>query len=163
MTDTPEAVKVCSRCATPRPLSEFSTGKTPGSRRAECKPCGRDRGRIRRLSPAKKLQDRERRRTWGENNREYLIQWMRSRDKEARAIYNRQRKLDRTQAKTHEAVRKALRRGDLVKPTKCSRCGLPKRLHAHHDDYSKPLDVMWLCQICHGLRHRELNDKELVA
>jgi hypothetical protein len=27
---------------------------------------------------------------------------------------------------------------------------------AHHEDYDRPLDVMWLCQPCHKQRHKEL-------
>lgn len=39
----------------------------------------------------------------------------------------------------------------------CERCGAEK-VHAHHDDYSKPLDVMWLCPKHHKERHRELDE-----
>ena len=44
--------------------------------------------------------------------------------------------------------------GILVKQP-CQRCGDPKSL-AHHEDYSRPLEVTWLCTPCHGLRHAEL-------
>jgi len=37
----------------------------------------------------------------------------------------------------------------------CEHCGDTKSL-AHHEDYSKPLVVMWLCQPCHSLRHKLL-------
>jgi ribosomal protein S27AE len=40
----------------------------------------------------------------------------------------------------------------------CIRCGNEKSL-AHHEDYDKPLDVMWLCQPCHKQRHKELKEK----
>jgi hypothetical protein len=33
------------------------------------------------------------------------------------------------------------------------------RIHAHHDDYSKPLDVMWLCALHHKARHAELREQ----
>lgn len=54
------------------------------------------------------------------------------------------------------AVRDALRDGYLVKKP-CERCGTTKAIHAHHEDYSRPLDVVWLCRTHHGERHREIN------
>jgi hypothetical protein len=33
----------------------------------------------------------------------------------------------------------------------CEQCGLPAQ--AHHDDYSRPLDVRWLCPSHHSLFH----------
>lgn len=35
----------------------------------------------------------------------------------------------------------------------CVVCGEIKS-QAHHEDYSKPLDVVWLCSRCHGKIHR---------
>lgn len=34
-------------------------------------------------------------------------------------------------------------------------CGSTKT-EAHHHDYSKPLDVRWLCRACHQAAHRAL-------
>lgn len=52
----------------------------------------------------------------------------------------------------HMAVDAALRCGILVKPDCCYGCGCPDtehRIEAHHHDYSKPLEVIWLCTPCH--------------
>ena len=65
--------------------------------------------------------------------------------------------------KAHCAVNNAVRDGRLLKPAQCERCGGPPPIHGHHDDYDKPLDVMWLCQPCHGARHRELNEERRAA
>lgn len=49
------------------------------------------------------------------------------------------------------AVRKALNSGELVK-LPCEKCAEPKT-QAHHDDYSRPLEVRWLCHIHHRATH----------
>ncbi len=57
----------------------------------------------------------------------------------------------------HKAVRNALRRGDLKKPDHCASCEtqLPaQQIHGHHDDYTKPLEVIWVCHECHMELHR---------
>ena len=54
----------------------------------------------------------------------------------------------------HMAVRSAVRQGKLAKST-CEVCGCSDA-HAHHDDYSRPLDVIWLCKKHHEARHVEL-------
>lgn len=54
----------------------------------------------------------------------------------------------------HQAVEYALRKGRMERRS-CERCGAQKA-QAHHDDYSKQLDVTWLCPSHHRERHREL-------
>lgn len=38
----------------------------------------------------------------------------------------------------------------------CVKCGVEKA-EAHHEDYNKPLDIIWLCKDCHMARHVEIN------
>jgi hypothetical protein len=59
--------------------------------------------------------------------------------------------------KKHRArnlVNHAIRGGFLIKPQHCEECLLDKKLHGHHCDYNKPLDVMWLCTQCHADWHK---------
>lgn len=55
----------------------------------------------------------------------------------------------------HRAARdklnQAIQRGEIVKPCSCSICGATGRIEGHHEDYTKPYDVIWLCTLCHGM------------
>lgn len=51
----------------------------------------------------------------------------------------------------HASVSRAVKRGALV-PTPCEECGAPVTV-GHHDDYTKQLDVRWLCDSHHRLWH----------
>ena len=100
-------------------------------------------------------------------NRNKNIEKYRSYDKErakiperikANAEVNRVwRAEDKRRSRAHSAVSHAIRGGTLVR-LPCIRCGEQKSV-AHHEDYDKPLEVMWLCQPCHKQRHKELKEE----
>jgi hypothetical protein len=53
----------------------------------------------------------------------------------------------------HTMVSNAIRDGRMNR-SPCESCGSKANIHAHHDDYDKPLTVRWLCVICHAEWHR---------
>ncbi len=61
---------------------------------------------------------------------------------------------DPVKTKAQTAVSNAIRDGRLLRQP-CATCGAP-RAEAHHDDYSRPLDVLWLCKTHHTEEHRRL-------
>ena len=61
------------------------------------------------------------------------------------------RKRNPEKYKAQNTVNNAIRDGKLQKQ-KCMICG--GKAHAHHEDYSKPLDIVWLCPVHHSELHR---------
>src|SRR5207248_1624698 len=59
----------------------------------------------------------------------------------------------------HLKVSGALLTKRLVRPGRCERCDEKCVPHAHHDDYSKPLAVRWLCPPCHMAIHTYAKEK----
>ena len=59
--------------------------------------------------------------------------------------------------KARGILNSAVRRGKVHKPLYCSSCEGDKHLEAHHTDYSKPLEVLWLCKSCHVELHKRIN------
>ena len=55
--------------------------------------------------------------------------------------------------KAHQKLQQAVRDGKMQRGS-CVDCGATENIDGHHDDYSKPLDVEWLCRSCHLKRHR---------
>jgi hypothetical protein len=47
-----------------------------------------------------------------------------------------------------------LRRGKIEKAP-CQECG-NRNSQMHHDDYSKPLVIKWMCRPCHMAYHRSM-------
>ena len=66
--------------------------------------------------------------------------------------YDLQRDVQKLRARRR--IRERIWNGTL-KRLPCEVCGDAKT-HAHHDDYSKPLEVKWLCPQHHADRHKEL-------
>lgn len=71
-----------------------------------------------------------------------------------------------THYNANKALVQALIVGQVRKPDHCSICGCSSdehRIEAHHEDYSKPLDVVWCCTPCHralDMRRREREGKK---
>lgn len=130
--------KHCKTCDTTKPVAEFykDIWNSTGYT-ARCMPCARESTRIYQSS------------TKGRK----MLKHHRARD----YVKNREKHLARA------AVRTALKSGALTMPVLCSRCYLAKQLQAHHEDYSKPLEVIWLCMSCHKFIHGRLIDLKLLT
>lgn len=50
-----------------------------------------------------------------------------------------------------QSLNQALRRKNnpLIKPKLCEMCNKKKKLEGHHKDYTKRLEVKWICRQCH--------------
>ena len=73
-------------------------------------------------------------------------------------FYRGTKAVDRAQ----NILEKAIQKGIIQRKTHCEICqatGIFKdgrsKIQSHHPDYEKPLEVMWLCQICHHKWHKE--------
>ena len=115
----------------------------------------RDYGAKRRESPEYREAQKARYRAWAEKNQG-------DPERNARkAAHQRKYRNDPVLRLRHIArwlVNRAIKSGKLVKQP-CEVCGSPE-VHAHHDDYSKPLDVRWLCQLHHTEHHSKATGGE---
>jgi len=50
----------------------------------------------------------------------------------------------------------AIKGNILKRPENCSICFKECKAEAHHEDYLKPLEVIWVCRSCHGKKHRKI-------
>lgn len=139
-------LRICRCCKQMLLLESFYRYKNgPSGRASRCKACQR---KLRRNQSeetrAKVLKEQRKRRT---ANAEH---------DNARQREYRKRPGYATKSSARSALNQAVRNGTLERPTVCENCQREDiEIQAHHWDYSKPLDVHWLCTRCHGLRHRD--------
>jgi len=98
----------------------------------------------------------ERNRKYVDANRERQREWCKKASrkwrKEHGAEYYREYRTKEGEMARHAArvrVYQAVKSGKLIRPDHCTFCGIKCKPHAHHDDYEKPLEVIWLCSPCH--------------
>jgi len=57
-------------------------------------------------------------------------------------------------SRAHDQVAWAIKTKAIL-TKQCVTCGSWDKLHAHHTDYLKPLEITWLCASCHSQWHRD--------
>ena len=139
-------MKECFKCKLSKPLSEFyKHSQMKDGHVNKCIECNKKDVGKHRLENIEKIRQYDRQRAKNPeriaNNIEVNRAW---------------REEDKRRGKAHAKVSYAIKKGVLIKMP-CIRCGEQKSL-AHHEDYDKPLEVMWLCQPCHKQRHKELRE-----
>ena len=140
--------KECFKCKTVKLLEEFyKHDRMADGHVNKCKECNKQDVTDNRNKNIERIREYDRERSKNP-----------IRIKAAQQIALAWRRDDKRRMKCHNAVARAVRSGALERQP-CIRCGATKSV-AHHEDYDKPLDIMWLCQICHKQRHKELlNEK----
>jgi hypothetical protein len=148
-------MKRCSKCEEVKPLTEFHKNRAqPGGYQYYCKPChikSSREDRNKRLEDCRRY-DRSPKRAAAKRDsiakdpKGHALMASKSRSKWSA---NNQHKVE-----AHKILSAAIARGTLHKPDICSKCGATGDIAGHHEDYTKPLEVVWLCKLCHGELHR---------
>ena len=135
------ATKVCKLCYKRLDVSEFyAFPKSPDGLGYKCKECAKLAARNNYAKNRDRYAQYERERFQRPERKALCIKYQQKR---------RQRSPEKYQART--AVQNALRDGLLVKGA-CAVCGSVET-EAHHTDYAKPLEVIWLCRQHHLDQH----------
>jgi hypothetical protein len=135
-------VKKCSKCSLDKPISDFYKGY------ARCKLCHNlatkkwgQENVLKRRASVKAYQDRN----------PGVSKEIRRKAKQAWKERNPGKR------KAETVLSNALRDGKIQKAScaACKKNPIPHtKVHAHHSDYTKPLDVTWLCPVHHKAWHR---------
>ena len=147
--------KHCRQCdADVRVADYYRHPYTADGLMAVCKACHRENVRANRAANIEHYREFDRARANLPHRIEAREQYAQTPEGKAAAIRAKRRFIERHPAKraAHLAVSNALRSGHLTRQ-QCEQCGEVKA-QAHHDDYSKPLDVWWLCTTHHAEWHR---------
>jgi hypothetical protein len=98
--------------------------------------------------------------TYNDKEKKRQVEKWRAKNKDKIREYYREwykkngRKRNPIKEKAHSIVRGAIISERLIRPSMCSKCKSGGRIEAHHNDYNKPLEVIWLCNKCHRFLHR---------
>ena len=137
----------CVKCLEEKDTSEFYKNSINKSGYdGKCKQCKRDYAKWYREN----VQDKNK-------NRDYQRGWQSSYRKEnLHKVYaNTKRWIDKNREKQQASnmINQGIKMGR-IKRQPCEVCGELKS-HGHHNDYTKPLEVIWLCALHHKEIHRE--------
>jgi hypothetical protein len=99
-------------------------------------------------------------RKWKKENKEHVYKertkWNKDNIEKVREYKRKWQKNNNEKVEAQNLLNTAIMKGIIVKEA-CSVCGDIKS-QAHHPDYSKPLEVIWLCQQHHKDLHVKLKE-----
>ena len=164
--------RICTSCKIEKPFEEFGNNKKgKWGKREICKNCKRIKDREYERNNPKKMSEKHAR--WVEKHRDHVREYGRKyyeknpeiykenaiayRKKTGNESVKKYRRKYPAKKKAHSYVELALFFGHMSKPDNCSMCKIKCDPQGHHEDYTKPLDVIWLCTKCHGFVHRKEN------
>lgn len=144
-------MKQCKSCFAFLDASDFYTHPhTRDGLTGTCKECLKEKQRLYRLDNLTEILEKDRQREHKQLDSEYRKAYGQ------RTNYRVQKewqKRNPEKRKAHLKVYYAVKTGKLIRPDKCENCGAIGPVQAHHHDYSKPLDVEWICKTCHAQEH----------
>lgn len=125
-----------------------------------CRPCRakQARGYLKNSTPEQRNRRKEQNKKWKERNKEKIAAYRDKKKNEKREYENNYRKVNETRYKANNLLSNSIRLRTIIRPSVCSRCGIICKPDGHHEDYNKPLDVVWLCKPCHMKRHSKYGD-----
>ena len=145
-------LKKCSQCKQEKePNAFFKDARRASGLHSECKDCTKAAKRrwAVRNAPYTREYARKYYDAHAEERKERHRAWLAAQT--PMALYKRYFNATKTSAR--KAVYYAIKTGKLVRQP-CQVCGDPKT-EAHHEDYSRKLDVTWVCRKHHGFVHRK--------
>jgi len=152
----------CRVCDAEKQVSEFYPRQIKSDRSSgECKECTKSRIRKNRAENIDYYRSYDRMRyRESEERREHCHAAGRTTPMSVRVEKQRaKRKEDgNLRHNARQKVARAVAKGQIKKMDECFFCGTGQSLQAHHEDYTKPLDVFWLCPKCHGKLHTVTGD-----
>jgi hypothetical protein len=156
--------KDCTKCGLEKRRGDFYAD----SRKADglmciCKECHKDGMRAVRQARADYYREFDRQRVNRPERVALRAAYRTTARGQERVAVGRKKWSERNPEKraAHITVGNAVRNGRLIKRP-CEVCGNPE-VEAHHDDYSKPLKVRWLCTEHHIGHHVEVRRAEIPA
>lgn len=149
-------MKTCFKCNEQKPLSEFYRHpRMAGGRLGKCKQCTKKDVSTNYRNNIDHYKEYERSRAMLTHRVKAREEYQKS--PAGRASISKSKKkwkeANLIKRAAHVIVGNAIRDGKLIKRP-CEICGSEYRVHAHHEDYAKPLDVKWLCPRHHIEHHK---------
>ena len=149
-------MRICRKCSV-----------HPIASRSWCKRCISDANHSYHLSHKQQISKRQKR--YREINREYhqdrmrryyiknrttriakTLAWVKKNPQKVKAIRLKHYQKYVARYKVHNAIRSGI-----LKQSPCNNCGNEK-VQAHHENYAKPLEIIWMCAPCHSAKHHNL-------